>query len=161
MTVENIQRALYSFCSTNAWLMTPNCCALGHEADVLVLRKSGLAAEYEIKLSRADFRADFQKQAKHAALRARATSCPNYFFYVAPAGLIPPAEVPSYAGLIEVRPSQDPAYPGAQSGLVKEAPKLHSTKHYQPGAGRLVMAMAESMYHRHFRRLPNCPPRTS
>lgn len=45
----------------------------------------------------------------------------NFFWYVAPQGLIALSELPSYAGLIEILPS------GARK-LIKSAPKLHNKK---------------------------------
>lgn len=153
----HVLQALYSEFSKGAWLMTPNCYALDHEADLLVLRRSGLVAEYEIKLSRADFRADFKKELKHQLLGLRSTKCANYFYYVAPPGIIPPDEVPPYAGLLEIIPPPDGRY-STRVETRREAPRLHSTKHYEAGAGRLVMKMAESNYHRHFGNLPRCPP---
>ena len=54
---------------------------------------------YEVKVSRADFRADMRKPQKQRP--ARLVS--NRFFYVSPEGLIKPAELPVWAGLLEVR----------------------------------------------------------
>lgn len=50
-------------------LLIPRCCALGWEADLLVIRRSGWAEEVEIKVSLADYRAEFRtKAAKHEDL---------------------------------------------------------------------------------------------
>ena len=55
---------------------------------------AAICTAYEIKLSRADFLADLRKQDKHfGALHAS-----HYFYYAAPAGMIKPEEVPSWAG---------------------------------------------------------------
>lgn len=88
----------------------PNCAALFSEADLLRVTKNRHAFEYEIKTSRADFRADFKKQ--HRKMLAQdiqkgisdklARYWPNRLIYVAPAGVIPHEEVPKWAGLIEV-----------------------------------------------------------
>lgn len=53
------------------------------------------ARAYEIKISRADFRRDSVVKQREARLFS------DQFFYVTPAGLIRPDEVPDWAGLIE------------------------------------------------------------
>lgn len=53
------------------------------------------ARAYEIKVSRADFRRDTSLKQREARLFS------DQFFYVAPAGLLKPEEVPDWAGLIE------------------------------------------------------------
>jgi hypothetical protein len=55
------------------------------------------ARAYEVKVSRADFRRDTAVKQREARLFS------DQFFYVAPAGLIRPDEVPDWAGLIEYR----------------------------------------------------------
>jgi hypothetical protein len=79
------------------------------ECDVAYFTTAGYLHEFEIKLSLSDFRADARKerqftyrgpkQKKHAA--AAAGNGPKLFYYVAPAGVIPQAELPGWAGLIE------------------------------------------------------------
>lgn len=72
------------------------------ECDVLEITKSGYAYEYEVKVSRADFRADKLKQ-KHGKSKydvLLSGKRVNYFSYVCPKGLISPDEVPEWAGLI-------------------------------------------------------------
>lgn len=51
---------------------------------------------YEVKVSRADFRRDTHKKQRGARLFS------DFFFYVAPVGVIPHEDVPDWAGLIEV-----------------------------------------------------------
>ena len=51
---------------------------------------------YEIKVSRADFRRDNHRKQRGARLYS------DKFWYIAPKGVIPPEEVPDWAGLIEV-----------------------------------------------------------
>lgn len=53
------------------------------------------ARAYEVKISRADFRRDNAIKQREARLFS------DQFFYVTPAGLIKPEEVPDWAGLIE------------------------------------------------------------
>ena len=85
------------------------------ECDVFEVTDAGYWREYEIKLSRADFFADAKKdrpvaynylpgaarETKHAVLARGDRSGPSRFWYVMPAGLIQPEELPCWAGLIE------------------------------------------------------------
>jgi hypothetical protein len=58
---------------------------------------------YEIKVSTVDFRRDIKKPTKqHGALMFS-----DEFFYVAPEGIIPRNELPPWAGLIEIRDTED------------------------------------------------------
>jgi hypothetical protein len=88
------------------------------ESDVFAI-KDGMTTEYEIKVSRSDFNADFNKIQKHERLQNSEGLIPNQFYYVVPEGLIEDVEVPEYAGLIVM----------VRQGWfkkVKEAPVLHS-----------------------------------
>lgn len=105
------------------------------ESDALYITKSGYAYEFEIKISRSDFKNDFKHKAKkHQILESSdvgITNRPNYFFYVVPEGMVKVEEVPEYAGLIYViphfRPSDGTIY-RYSFNVVKEAKKLHKTK---------------------------------
>lgn len=89
---------------------------------MIAVTKAGLAIEYEIKISRGDFRADFKK-IRHRILDATKINEPYrgaaYFYYVVPRDLVTIGEVPNHAGLIY-------AYPVFQ--IVKPAPRVHSNK---------------------------------
>jgi hypothetical protein len=52
---------------------------------------------------------------------------PNYFYYAVPEGMLEPDEVPTYAGLIYV--FEEGTYHGKYLRIVREAPRLHSTKY--------------------------------
>lgn len=131
---ELIQQQLrYSFLSpSSVKYFTENLNVYNWESDVLKITRSGYAYEFEIKISRADFKNDFKhKKKKHTLLESKESSSkiPNYFYYVVPEGLISEEEVPEYAGLIYVL--------GNINGLgrtyyqfqeIKKAPKLHSDK---------------------------------
>lgn len=70
------------------------------ESDVLFVTRSGYFHEFEIKLSRSDFKADKKKSRKHDKLER---GCgPSEFYYVCPANMISIDEVPDYAGLAYV-----------------------------------------------------------
>jgi hypothetical protein len=101
------------------------------ECDVISMSKSDYIYEYEIKISRSDFKADFKKQ-KHSMILEKQfinesysdnLNCytPNYFYFVVTENLVSVDEVPYYAGLIYVK----------ENGVldtIKKAPLLHKTK---------------------------------
>jgi hypothetical protein len=72
------------------------------ECDILRITKSSHLVEYEVKVSRADFKADASKecrwQSKYDNIKAGGRV--NRFFYVVPEGIIHKDEVPDWAGLI-------------------------------------------------------------
>ena len=88
---------------------------IGHyEADLIEITKSGYAYEYEVKLSRSDFKADAKKKwvsALHkTTINVKAELLEqgkrvNYFYYVVPRDMISVEEIPDYAGLIYVNVS--------------------------------------------------------
>lgn len=92
------------------------------ETDLLVVQKSGLIFDIEIKISRSDFFADFKKSEKHSLLSGSKTQeyLPNKFYYAVPKDLVSVNEVPYYAGLIYVD--------DFNSLEVKKAPFLHKNK---------------------------------
>ena len=93
--------------------------------DLFRLTPAGLITEYEIKVSRADYRADFCKEQtgcgnKHALMTGGRCAC-NRFYFVVPKKMIRPEEVPSYAGLLY--------YKGRRGfDVVKNAPLIHKEK---------------------------------
>lgn len=102
--------------------------------DIFKLTKSGLVVEYEIKVSRADFKNDFSKsyevydfsnggrrivvKNKHVEMAAGRTDI-NRFFFVMPAGLVRLAEVPKHCGLIE--------FNSGRLTITKNAPLIRRT----------------------------------
>lgn len=85
------------------------------EADVFELTEAGYFREYEVKLTRADYRRDADKSrekwvargtyrtdVKHELLAGGSEKGPSRFWYVTPVGLIDKAELPEWAGLMEV-----------------------------------------------------------
>lgn len=131
------------------------------ECDVFELTEAGFFREYEIKLSRADFKADARKcrtnyepsgradgslyesrhENKHASLAARATHGPTRFWYVCPSDLLTVEEMPEWAGLIYARPLPNHRPPwNVLFNEIKPAPQLHREK-----ASEKVKAHAESV----------------
>jgi len=108
-----------------------------YESDILAITKSMLVTEVEVKVSRADFFADFKKKMKHYKLANRLINknwiIPNRFYFACPEGLIKIEEIPEYAGLIYVA-SFNPY-------IAKVAPILHREKASQ----RLIMGMLENL----------------
>jgi hypothetical protein len=90
------------------------------EIDVLSLNKSDYLTEYEVKVSRSDFKADAKKRKWQFYTNRVSKLISNYFYYVCPAGLIKENEIPDFAGLIYA----------TEKGLewIKKAPRLHKEK---------------------------------
>lgn len=106
--------------------ITPNVHLYEWESDLIALTSSGYVVEYEIKLSRSDFRRDRSKD-RHALLlshfrseRERSGSVPSRFFYATTPGLVGADDLPEYAGLTYVSPN----------GIERqeEAPRLTTSK---------------------------------
>lgn len=103
------------------------------ECDILEIRKTFYTIEYEIKISRGDFKNDLKKinqfdnKIKFEYIKAGERT--NYFYYVVPDGLIHPDEVPEYAGLIYAKEFRQSKYNKIISfEVIKKAPKLHKNK---------------------------------
>ena len=134
-TEEYIQRKLNGFFAMNTQkYVIENLYVFKWESDKLIETRSGLIYEYEIKVSRSDYKNDFKnKKDKHVILEGKEEHIPsyeeykerlsyygndisdkyyrtenfkkpNYFYYAVPEGMIDVSEVPSYAGLIYVLP---------------------------------------------------------
>lgn len=118
------------------------------EMDLFCLSKAGYVTEYEIKTTRADFKADADKRrytdamfrrhlpvtlelaattTKHARLEAGDPAGPKQFFFAVPDGLVEAAEVPAWAGLVAVTAPKKAGRPGRMC-LKKPAPVLHRQK---------------------------------
>ena len=103
------------------------------ECDLISVDRAGLLCEWEIKISRSDFKADFQKERKHHHLaqgqgrvaRRRGNTLDyhfltcSYFTYACPAGLLHETDLPPYAGLVWV-------HPGGSITVVRTAPQMHA-----------------------------------
>lgn len=91
------------------------------EIDVLSMNKSDYLTEFEVKISRSDFKADAKKRKWQFYEKRIETMVSNYFYYACPKGLILENEIPVFAGLAYV--SND----GIE--VIKKAPLLHKAKH--------------------------------
>ena len=96
------------------------------ESDLILITKSNLIYEFEIKISKADFNNDFKKKTeKHKILLENKENIqkPNYFYYAVPENLINEQEIPEYAGLIYMID----CYPFFK--IIKTAPRLDKNKY--------------------------------
>ena len=113
------------------------------ECDIMYLTVAQYMREYEIKLTVADFRADFMKGAngqdhhryvgglwtkqpylsKHQRLANGDPKGPKQFWYVTPEGLVSQDDIPDYAGLWWVTDQ-----PHRRIQEVRAAPVLHKAK---------------------------------
>jgi hypothetical protein len=118
------------------------------ESDLISATKAWMVHEYEVKLTAADYAADFRKESKHWALKARhSTRAPNYFWYALPLQLIDEESlaivsprrrypVPDYVGIIGVYWHQH--MKGWCTKTVREAPRLHTRKLDRAGRDRCL-----------------------
>ncbi len=121
----------------NAGLVFPNFTPKDWwECDLICITKAGYFREYEIKLTKSDFKADAKKarylrargrnqpvELKHDQLFLGNERGPRQFWYVCPSGLIEPRELPNFAGLVWVKLE---GWPNIQE--IRKAPFLHSKK---------------------------------
>lgn len=134
------------------------------ECDILELTKSGYLYEYEIKLTKADFKNDAKKQTgTYVIVDGKYQSKPlfkydhlsdgkrvNYFYYVVPEGLLKAEDVPEFAGLMEFKSgetvySDGRAVPYFRFVTIKNAKKLSPSKISQERYIKLL----ESTYYRY------------
>jgi hypothetical protein len=123
---DHIIVSLMNFVKGGYDVIIPNFFYGKNECDLFRVNQSDYVFEYEVKISRSDFFADFKKKGwgdmKHNILSSgQGYYCPNRFFYVVPDGLIKVDEVPKYAGLIYHRG-------GLLFEVKKSAPLLHKKK---------------------------------
>lgn len=143
MNEREIQHALARGVRHDHVIVAPNIYLYLWESDLLSVTRAHLVHEYEIKVSRTDFIADRKKTDRHRILttgkrEARpwereseyVASRPNYFWYVAPEGLLSPmTDIPEHAGLMEVRAFQQwDKTLRLGTIVVKNAPRLHREK---------------------------------
>ena len=94
--------------------------------DLMEINWQWEVTEYEIKVTKPDFQADFDKSEKHNHLDKAfdLTMISNYFYYVCQEGLIMSHEIPHYAGLIWIKKSGLQYKPM----IIQKAPLLHNEK---------------------------------
>lgn len=105
--VEGIQKALFNKLQHHVYC--PNLYLFDFESDFISVQKSLYVNEFEIKLSRTDFRADAKKSVYSKRIRSRWNKYEmllqgkgaNRFYYVFPKGMMAGDEVPEWAGYYE------------------------------------------------------------
>lgn len=117
------------------------------ESDFVRITPAGFLTEWEIKVSRSDFRADFKKVDKHRSIAAGEWW--KHFWYIAPRGIIPLDEIPEYAGLIECVTKTGDMYHKPRLIVLKKAPSLNGKK---IGANQ-QQRIYKSAYYKYFSRL--------
>jgi hypothetical protein len=139
-----ITKRLYEFLMRNRHFpIASNCYIYNWESDIITINKNKYISEYEIKISRADFKADFLKTDKHSFMsdvynyNFSSEHVPNYFYYVTPPGLLDKKEIPEYSGLIEV---------GMYVRRVKRAPILHRLE----ANPNMEMNLMKKIYHKYW-----------
>lgn len=119
---NKITKRLYNYLCARYFPIVSNSYIYSWESDLLAVNKeSHYITEYEIKISRADFKADFNKEDKHRIIADSyeynfSSDIPNYLYYATPPGLLDRSEIPKYAGLIEI---------GLGVRVMKRPPLLH------------------------------------
>lgn len=124
MTKE-IQKELCTHLAANKHdAICENVCLNWWEIDVASLTKSGMLHEFEVKISRSDFKCDKKnKSTKFIYYQNKGETqwgCPNYFWYVCPKGLIDISELEKWMGLIY--------YENGEFEYVRNAKRLHNKK---------------------------------
>ena len=138
-----------------------------YEADLLEITKAGYSYEYEIKVSKSDFKNDskktsgylctketnFEKIPQYKIDTLKNGERVNYFYYLVPKNLIKLDEVPEYAGLIYIE-FRECSYFSHEKGnytklkmfcqTVKVAPKLSKEKFSE----KKLLKCLESTYYR-------------
>lgn len=93
------------------------------EMDIFRMLPSWYIYEYEIKISRADFKNDFKKWDKHKRLKNWKLQC-NRFYFVVPENLVLIDEIPEYCWLIYFYETPK----GGYFKTIKNAKFLHKEK---------------------------------
>jgi len=107
--VCDIQLAFYQSFYKRYKIIAPNIFVKYNEMDIIAIRSSGYIDEIEIKLTKSDFKADFNKKIgnrwngntnKHKALKegSNLLIC-NYFSFLIPKGLVDIDLIPEYCGV--------------------------------------------------------------
>lgn len=115
------------------------------ECDIFRLQRNGFIIEYEVKMTKSDFYADFKKVQgsieKHNHILS-GKRC-NRFYFVIPEGIIKEEEVPHYCGLI--------TFDGHRLNVVRNAKLLSKEKvgyeYYQTLAEKLFYRLRDAKLH--------------
>lgn len=111
MNELSIQLAIFAKLVSSHHHICPNLTPPGwFECDVFAITNAGYMHEFEIKLTKQDFKKDAEKSggwrakaiglpAKYARIENRDEQGPSRFYYVLPEGIVDSADVPEWAGI--------------------------------------------------------------
>lgn len=151
MTARDIQRKIISKRYAQSFTLQNYTPAKWFECDVFEITRTGYFVEYEIKISRGDFKADaskvkerskvvfesgraqwqtFKDKTKHQQLVERSEHGPSRFYFVVPvpALLLYPDEIPEWAGVIYLDTTEAKTWRNMRWIIHKKAPLLHRNK---------------------------------
>ncbi len=153
ITAAELSRRLIGRLARNGRVVMPNAYILGSpwESDVIVVTPRFYWDEYEIKLSIADYKADFRKKSnkystgvlKHEVYASDADVAhrkygkfvtlpkPAHFTFVTPPGLLIGIELPAHCGLAEID--------GRVMNWIKQPPRLRPATRL---GGRVIFNLA-------------------
>jgi hypothetical protein len=108
-SIHQIHRKLYFWVRKTHIITLPNYFLGAFECDLFTVTDKEFVVEYEVKISKSDYKADFLKSKtigwkdetrvfKHSLIK-EGNRC-HRFYFVVPKGLIDKSEVPQYCGLI-------------------------------------------------------------
>lgn len=101
LTTQQMELLLAQYFGTRINVIVPNVSwgLLNHEADLVVLRKSGWAEEVEIKVSKSDLKRDLTKNRGRGH---RSSDLISKLWFAVPEALATMPEIPAHAGIISV-----------------------------------------------------------
>lgn len=136
MKTKDLEIAITQYCLIicNHEIVVPRCSSVGFEADILSVTKTAFIHEFEIKVSRQDFKVDKNKN-KWQFYEKVGTYCPNYFWYTCPVDLIKPDEIKDYQGLIYVNEDRS-------VNIIKQAKRIQSKKCNKKVYRRMVRSLS-------------------
>ena len=121
----DIELAIAKHYDTRQHIIVPNCyinfgTSADHECDLIIIKRSGYAEEIEIKMSKADLKADFKKKHGHIDERLQ------HLYYAMPVELYEQCKelIPEYAGVFTITKYEDRGF----ARCVKSAPKKKCRK---------------------------------
>lgn len=160
---KEIQQKIYNWYADTSISIVPNFTPAGWwECDIFRVLKSGYTHEYEIKLSKSDYMADFKKQIvvaerlnkppiyKHDLLKRKCDVGPNRFSFVfGSVALLNSVEVPDYAGILVHKEIHALTFSGEREiyfalRSIRNAPLLHKKK----VEDKVMEQVNKSLYHR-------------
>lgn len=142
MNSKIIQKRLWNRFRSHNYKLS-NVFVFDWESDFFSITKSGYCYEIEIKISKADFKADFNKMVRNTRkheflLKYDSIFKPNKFFFAFPVGLIDYNEIPLEYGIIEIDETS--------SKLVRDAKFLH--KEQLLGKVKFLRSLLDKFYWR-------------